>query len=55
MIVYAFDELHIKKIGAAILLLNQSSINMIKNLGFVVREIMYKSWSMPNGELVDMA
>ncbi|WP_287273770.1 MULTISPECIES: hypothetical protein [unclassified Okeania] len=27
---------------------------MFKNLGFVVREIMYKSWPMPNGELADM-
>ncbi|MGB3513903.1 MAG: GNAT family N-acetyltransferase [Microcoleaceae cyanobacterium] len=55
MIIYAFDELHIQTIGATILLSNQSSINMVKNLGFVVREIMYKSWSMPNGELADMA
>ncbi|MEM8722693.1 MAG: GNAT family N-acetyltransferase [Cyanobacteria bacterium P01_G01_bin.39] len=51
---YAFDELHLKTIGAAILLSNNSSINMCKNLGFIVKEIMYKSWTMPNGELADM-
>ncbi|NEQ72803.1 MAG: GNAT family N-acetyltransferase [Okeania sp. SIO2C9] len=54
VIIYAFDELQIKTIGATILLSNKSSINMVKNLGFVVREIMYKSWPMPNGELADM-
>ena len=27
---------------------------MVKNLGFVVTEIKYKSWQMPNGELADM-
>ncbi|MDJ0556336.1 MAG: hypothetical protein QNJ68_18235 [Microcoleaceae cyanobacterium MO_207.B10] len=27
---------------------------MFKNLDFVVREIMYKSWRMPNGKLADM-
>ena len=51
---YAVDELQIKTIGSAILLSNQSSINMCKNLGFVVREIMYNSWPMPNGDLADM-
>ena len=55
LISYAFDELQIKTIGSAILLSNKSSINMCKNLGFVTTEIMYKSWPMPNGELVDMA
>ena len=54
LIMYAFEELGIKTIGAAILLSNQSSINMVKNLGFAVREIMYKSWPMPNGDLADM-
>lgn len=51
---YAFDELHIQTIGAAILSSNKSSINMCKNLGFVVREIRYNSWTMPNGDLADM-
>ncbi|NEP06912.1 MAG: hypothetical protein F6K34_20065 [Okeania sp. SIO4D6] len=54
LIIYAFQELYIQTIGAAILLSNNRSINMFKNLGFVVREIMYKSWPMPNGELADM-
>ncbi|MEO1429454.1 MAG: GNAT family N-acetyltransferase [Cyanobacteria bacterium J06633_8] len=54
LIIYAFDELKIKTIGSAILSSNKSSINMCKNLGFIVSEIMYKSWPMPNGELADM-
>jgi diamine N-acetyltransferase len=54
MIIYAFNELNIKTIGAVILMSNKPSINMCKKLGFVVREIMPKSWSMANGELVDM-
>lgn len=51
---YALNQLHIQTIGAAILLSNKSSINMCKNLGFVVREIMYNSWQMPNEDVVDM-
>lgn len=51
---YAFTDLRLKTIGTAILLSNKSSINMCKNLGFIVRETMYKSWAMPNGELADM-
>ena len=54
LIIYSFNELDIQTIGATILLSNKSSINMVKNLGFVVTEIKYKSWLMPNGELVDM-
>ncbi|MDY7003717.1 MAG: GNAT family protein [Cyanobacteriota bacterium] len=54
VIIYAFDELQIKTIGASILSSNKSSINLGKNLGFVVREIMYKSWPMPNGDLADL-
>lgn len=54
MIDYTDHELGIKTIGAAILCSNKASINMFKNLGFVEKEIMYKSWEMPNGELVDM-
>lgn len=54
LVIYAFDELQIKTIGSAILSSNKSSINMAKNLGFIVSEIMYKSWPMPNGDLVDM-
>lgn len=54
VILYAFDELGIKTIGATIILSNKSSINMVKNLGFVATEIKNKSWPMPNGELADM-
>ncbi len=54
LIIYAFEELYIQTIGAVVLLSNKRSINIFKNLGFVVREIMYKSWPMPNGELADM-
>ncbi len=53
-IIYAFNELHLKTIGAAILCSNHRSINMCKNLGFVVKQILPKSWAMPNGDLVDM-
>ncbi|EDN71720.1 acetyltransferase, GNAT family [Beggiatoa sp. SS] len=54
MITYAFHELQIKTIAAAILVSNKMSTNMVKKLGFIVKEIMYNSWSMPNGELADM-
>ncbi|NEO29219.1 MAG: GNAT family N-acetyltransferase [Symploca sp. SIO3C6] len=55
LINYTFNQLHIQTIGAAVLLSNKFSINMCRNLGFVEREIMYKSWEMPNKELVDLA
>jgi len=54
LISYGFNELQIQTIAATILLLNHKSTNMVKNLGFVVREIMYNSWPMPDGKLVDM-
>ncbi len=54
MITYAFRKLHIKIIAAAILISNQMSINIAKRLGFVVKEIMYNSWTLPNGQLTDM-
>lgn len=54
MIDYTAHELGIKTIGAAIVYSNKASINMCKNLGFVEKEIMYKSWEMPNGELADL-
>jgi len=54
MITYAFQKCHIKTIAAAILVSNKMSANMVKRLGFVVKEIMYNSWLMPNGELADM-
>lgn len=51
---YAFDELNVKQIGAAILSSNVGSINMCKKTGFLVREIMRNSWPMPDGNLADM-
>lgn len=54
LISYTLDELHIQTIGSVILSSNNRSIKIFKNLGFVVREIMHKSWPMPNGDLVDM-
>ncbi|MDY6782348.1 MAG: GNAT family N-acetyltransferase [Cyanobacteriota bacterium] len=54
MITYAFRELHLKTIAAAILVSNQQSINLCKKLGFIVKETMYKSWTMPDGSLADM-
>ncbi|MBP0016530.1 MAG: GNAT family N-acetyltransferase [Cyanobacteria bacterium SBLK] len=54
MTIYAFSELSLQTIGSTILLSNRVSINMCKRVGFSVREIMAESWSMPNGEIVDM-
>lgn len=54
LINYAFDELNIQKIGAVILCSNKISTNVFEKSGFVVREVAYKSWQMPNGELADM-
>ncbi|MEM9213149.1 MAG: GNAT family N-acetyltransferase [Cyanobacteria bacterium P01_F01_bin.150] len=54
MVTHAFNELNIKRIGAAILASNKTSINMCKRSGFFVKEIMTESWNMPNGDLVDM-
>ncbi len=54
IIIYGFDELRIQTIVAAIFPSNKSSLNLFKKLGFIVRETMYKSYSMANGELVDM-
>ncbi|MDY6805099.1 MAG: GNAT family N-acetyltransferase [Cyanobacteriota bacterium] len=51
---YVFDEIGIKTIAAAILVDNKMSINMVKRLGFIVKEVMYDSWLMPNGDLADM-
>lgn len=51
---YAFNELNIETIGAAILSSNIMSINMCKKIGFFVEKIMPKSWSMPDGSLADM-
>ena len=53
-IAYAFDELGIKVIAAAILVSNKTSTKVFKRLGFVVKEIMHDSWLMPNGDLADM-
>lgn len=54
MIAHGFDDLGIQTIAAAILASNQSSINMVKRLGFSVKEVMEKSWVLPNGERADM-
>ena len=54
MMVYAFNELKIQSINATILASNTPSINMCKNLGFVIKKVMHNSWNMPNGDLVDM-
>ncbi|MEM9089593.1 MAG: GNAT family N-acetyltransferase [Cyanobacteria bacterium P01_F01_bin.53] len=51
---YAFCELKIATIGAAILSSNIGSINMCKKAGFVVRETMRNEWPMPDGTLADM-
>lgn len=50
---YAFQELGIHTIGAAILCSNMKSINMCKKTGFVVKK--YDLWPMPNGDLENMA
>ena len=54
LINYTFNQFNLQRIGAVILLSNKRSINLFKKLGFVIIEIMYKSWPMPNGDLADM-
>lgn len=51
---YAFDELHLSAVGAAILATNNQSINMCRKTGFGMREVMPDSWTMPDGRVVDM-
>ena len=53
-VIYAFEVLGLKTIGAAILASNQASINMCTKTGFKIREVLPDSWSMPNGDLADM-
>lgn len=55
IIAYGFETLDLQKIGAAILPSNHYSVNMVKKLGFWVKEIIPNSWTMPNGDVVDMA
>ncbi|MBZ8181480.1 GNAT family N-acetyltransferase [Oscillatoria salina] len=52
LVAYAFQELGMQKIGAAILSSNMKSINMCKKSGFIVQK--NELWKMPNGELVSM-
>ena len=54
LVAYAFQDLKLQTIGAAILWSNTYSINMCKKTGFSIKEILYNSWMMPNGEMVDM-
>lgn len=51
---YATEELGMKTVAATILASNHYSRNMVNKVGFVVKELMPKSWTMPNGEVVDM-
>ena len=51
---YSFEDLNIQTIGAVILSSNKISINMFTTLGFIIKEVQYKSWLMPNGDFVDM-
>ncbi|MEC4985073.1 MAG: GNAT family N-acetyltransferase [Oscillatoria sp. PMC 1068.18] len=52
LVAYAFQELGMQKIGAAILSTNMKSINMCKKTGFIVQK--NEPWTMPNGDLVRM-
>lgn len=54
MVSYAFECLNLQTVGAAILATNQRSINMCRKTGFRLREVMPNSWSMPDGQVVDM-
>lgn len=54
MTTYAFQELNVQTIWATILYSNKESTNMVKRLGFAIREVMYNSWTMPSGEVTDM-
>ncbi|MDJ1170849.1 GNAT family N-acetyltransferase [Roseofilum sp. BLCC_M154] len=54
ILAYAFQELGMTRIWATILPSNHYSVNMVKKSGFSVKELMPNSWTLPNGELVDM-
>ena len=54
IIMYAFDELQLNIVAAAILSSNKRSINMCKRVGFTVRKILPQSWEMPDGHVADM-
>ncbi|WP_353571060.1 GNAT family N-acetyltransferase [Candidatus Albibeggiatoa sp. nov. BB20] len=54
IIEYSFTQLQLHTLAATILCSNKNSINMTKKLGFSTKEVLYKSWALPNGELADM-
>jgi len=51
---YAVEDLGMKTVAATILASNKYSCNMVNKVGFAVKELMPNSWTMPNGEIVDM-
>ncbi len=51
---YAEQELNLQTLAAAVLATNQQSIHLFQRLGFKLREVWYRSWPMPNGDLADM-
>ena len=51
---YGFQKINLRTIGATILLSNTVSINMCKRVGFREKEVLPRSWTMPDGEVVDM-
>ncbi|MDB9518762.1 GNAT family N-acetyltransferase [Roseofilum reptotaenium CS-1145] len=54
LIDYTFEELNFELIGAAVLVSNRASVNLFQKLGFVVKTILYSSWTMPDSSVEDM-
>ena len=54
LIHYAFNELGLQIIAAAVLVSNKRSLHMFERLGFAIRETWYRSWLLPNGDMADM-
>ena len=51
---YGFDDLGLALIGLTVFPFNQRAIKAYQKAGFRRRELLPKSWRLPNGEYVDM-
>jgi RimJ/RimL family protein N-acetyltransferase len=51
---YGFFSIDLEIVGATILLSNKISRNMCKRVGFREKEVLPRSWTMPDGKVVDM-
>ena len=51
---YAFNELGLSSIGLTVFPDNHRAIKAYEKVGFERKEVMEKSWRLPNGEYIDM-